>query len=157
MIWVKYKKNQIRKQVKKEIIVNIDKAELVLLKFSEKDLIQLNWTHDKEFEYQQQMYDIVYTKIYNDSIFYYCWLDNKETKLNIKLKKIVSMIWGKDQQNKLHQQLLNYYHSLFHSKSFEWQANIFPKKKQIQYCYSFVTLSYSFPPPVPPPKFVEQI
>ena len=60
------------------MIAGIDKSELVLFKFSkEETTTKLNWKHAKEFEFNQQMYDVVEKQVSKDSIHYWCWWDFK--------------------------------------------------------------------------------
>lgn len=45
------------------------------------------------------MYDIVETIKQGDSIFYYCWWDHQETKLNKELAKLLSYFLGNDSKS----------------------------------------------------------
>ena len=75
-----FHKKQIRREVKRKIIAGIDKNELILLRLSEiESQTKLNWKHSKEFEFNQQMYDIVETEVKGDTIYYWCMRDTKET------------------------------------------------------------------------------
>ncbi len=92
-----------RKQVKREIISSLNKSDLVIIKLHRTQIHELRWEHSKEFEYKGHMYDIVYKKIIQDSIYYYTWWDQKESELNNLLdKKLLSMLKndiGKEKQN----------------------------------------------------------
>ncbi|MFH1049421.1 MAG: hypothetical protein V1779_00660 [bacterium] len=53
--------------MKWNMIAGLDKDELVLLKFTEEELVlKLRWEHSKEFEYHYQMNDIVDQAIQGD-------------------------------------------------------------------------------------------
>ncbi len=143
----------VRKEVKKQLIAGKDKEELILLKFTEEEAeIKLHWEHPGEFEYNNQMYDIVEIETKGDSISYWCWLDHEETKLNRQLKKLAAQILVNDQQNKENQKrLIHFYKSLYCSKQSAWHALINqnePKRDG----YTINWLFISFPPPVPPPR-----
>lgn len=98
-VYLKIYKNQIKKEIKHKIINEIDKKELVLLKFSHSEAkTKLKWEHSKEFEYNQEMYDVVEKEITKDSVFYWCWWDFEETKLNRKLMALVKNHLGKSEQ-----------------------------------------------------------
>lgn len=82
----KYQKKLIKKEIKQQIINGIDKDELALLVFHKNEVNhKVRWEHSKEFEYENTMYDIVETYTKKDSIYYRCWIDKKETKLNNRL------------------------------------------------------------------------
>ncbi len=55
---------------------------MVRLKFSKTEITtKLNWKHSKEFEFNNQMYDVVDKVVTRDSIRYWCWWDFKETEI----------------------------------------------------------------------------
>lgn len=81
--WLYYQKAIIKREVKRQIIAGIDEDDLVLLKFSKEEAkTKLRWEHSKEFEYNRQMYDVVKTMTLGGMVYYWCWLDHEETKLN---------------------------------------------------------------------------
>jgi hypothetical protein len=147
-----YQKKRIKKEVKHQIIAGINKDELVLLKFSEKESrSQLKWKHSKEFEYLAQMYDIVATEFKLDTIYYWCWLDNKETTLNKKLKVLAAFAFKQDSKNKENQKrIANFYKSLYYSEGSSWES-IHKQSQSLSYFYEFKYQPLYFPPPVPPP------
>jgi len=148
-----YQKNQVRHEVKDEIRAGLSKEELVLLPFSVKDAATtLIWKHGKEFEFKGEMYDIVETEIKGDMIYYWCWEDKKESKLNIKLNRLVALALGQNPERKSTQeQLSNFYKSLFYVEAvpdrvFEFELN------KSTFCYTFSRASFAHSPPVPPPE-----
>jgi len=157
--WLQYQKSVVRKDIKKRIIEGLDKDELVLLKFSTASVqSELNWKHSKEFEYKQQMYDVVEKQIEGDSIFYWCWWDHEETKLEKQLKKLVADALGLDQQNRLKQkQLSNYFKLLFCPSGFEQQESTPQIAKNYYGGQSVIYSSPLWPPPTPPPVLIKQI
>ncbi len=153
-IIVKYQKKQVKREVKRKMIAGMDKEELVLMKFTDKEKqTQLHWKHSKEFEYKGEMYDVVETKINGDTTYYWLWWDNEETKLEKQLNQLVSFAMGKDPKKTENQKRLhNFFKSLFISY-YEMKArhfffefiNIF-KNKETFY------LSFFTSPIEPPPE-----
>lgn len=84
--WLHWQISLTRKEVKRNMIRGLDQSDLVLLKFSKAETRSLlRWEHSGEFEYQQNMYDIVESEVRGDSIWYFCWWDHAETLLNRQL------------------------------------------------------------------------
>ncbi len=82
-LWLYCEKAAVKQQVKQKILGGIDKEELVWLTFKTTEATEvLHWEHDREFEYQGRMYDVVETKAQGDFISYLCWPDHEETQLN---------------------------------------------------------------------------
>lgn len=154
--FLRVQRHRIRKEVKHHIIDGIDKSELVLLKFTPNDSInKLNWKHSKEFEYQKQMYDIVEREYHGDTAYYYCWWDNKETKLNKQLERLLPIAWGHDPiKQKDEANLTVFYKSLYFENIEVYSNTQVPQpEKQLILPYIFNELDLYNSPPVPPPEF----
>jgi len=151
--WLHSQKKQVRKEVKWKMIAGLDKEELVLLKFTKAESqTELCWKHSKEFEYSDQMYDIVDRDIMGDTIYYWCWWDHEETSLNKKLKELVAFALGNDTKSQdTQKRLANFLKSLFHSKTSSWEL-IVCKTEQETTPYILSYLSIFFPPAVSPPE-----
>ncbi len=154
--FLQFEKSAIRREIKGKMIAGMNHEELVLLKFSKKEIqTELRWEHSKEFEYNGQMYDIVSKEIKGDSIFYRCWWDYEETELNKKLKKMVAIAFDQDEENRETQEIFySYLWSFFCTDLFDWNA-IPLKNTEIVYQDTihlgiFNTIRLS--PPTPPPK-----
>lgn len=148
----KIQKKQIKRTIKRKIIAGIDKSELVLLKFTEKEKqTELHWEHSKEFEYQGQMYDITDFQTIGDTTFYWCWWDYEETNLNKQLnKKLSESLDGNPQNQKRQLKLLNFLDSLFlHDVQILVPKHlIFPAKNEFSITQNFSSiLLFSEPPP----------
>jgi len=75
--------------MKRQIMLLTSNEDLVSWTFSLADSRTIpNWKHEGEFELSGSMYDIVKTVFSSDSVTYHCWPDEKETKLNVKLKEL---------------------------------------------------------------------
>lgn len=148
-----YRKIQVRKEVKRQIVAGIDKEDLVLLKFSDKELNRLHWKHSKEFELEGKMYDVVEKQAVGDSTYYWCWLDNEETTLCKQLDDLLKYTLGKDPRKRENQkQLSNFHNSLYCEDASSWCFFQFEPEK-LDSRYSFNSTTVLFPPPVPPPEF----
>lgn len=149
-----YQKRQVKREVKWKMIAGIDKNELVLLKFTDEETqTELRWEHSKEFEYKGQMYDIVEKSIQGDTIYYWCWWDHEETKLNKQLDGLLAKVLGNNpQRQEKKSQLADFFKKLFHEKQ-ETQTAIITTQtiKHFYYSEDFASLFHA--PPVPPPRF----
>lgn len=138
------------------MIAGVDKDELVLFKFTDAEKENdLRWEHSKEFEYKNEMYDIVETEFKGDTTYYWCWWDYEETKLNKQLDGLLAFAYKKDTRTNNNQKVLQaFYKSLYFSDSklaglfyLERTNLIYPSQTD---CFE----SHITAPPVPPPELV---
>jgi hypothetical protein len=154
--WLQYEKAQVKKQVKRKMISELHLKELVQLKLCKTEAEkELKWEHSKEFEYHDQMYDVVSTEIVGDSIYYYCWLDQEETLLNKKLNDLVNKILRNEPlQKKSTESLSDFMKGLFFldcpTMNFSLASADLITCFQNRFLFSYFKLS----PPVPPPQFI---
>ncbi len=152
--WLHYQKTIVKKEVNRQIIAGIDKDDLVLLKFSKEDAqTKLRWEHSKEFEYNHQMYDVVETMTLGDTIYYWCWWDREESKLNRQLEELAAQALVKDSKirEKL-ERLISCFKSLYCTFSFNWNVSV-PELLYKQFClFSYLYSSIIIQPPTPPPQ-----
>ena len=147
-------KKQIKKALKQKIIAGLNKKELLLFKFTEKEKqTQLEWEHSKEFEYKGEMYDVIETKIIGNTTYYWVWWDCEETKLNRKLNELVTLALGNNPQNQENQKRLNHFlKSLYFTENAGKESLVFialnNKNNPEQEFYHLV----AHPPLLPPPK-----
>ncbi len=139
--------------VKENMISGVEKHELILLKFTEKECqTKLNWEHSKEFEYNNQMYDIVATQMEGDTTYFWCWPDNEETELNKKLNDLLAYTLGKNPERKDAQnQLVDIFNLFYHFQSLE-NVHVFNQICPINSYYTFSSIIFSSSPAVPPPE-----
>lgn len=155
MSFLHIQRRVIRKRVKHTIIAGVPKEDLVLLQFSNDEInTKLRWKHEKEFEYNGHMYDIVETYSSNGYTSYWCWSDDEETQLNKQLKALLPGVLGKDPGNQQKNQLLIqfakqlFYQSTDELQSAETKHSIFgngPEK---------LLKHLKFSPPSPPPQLL---
>lgn len=91
--WLSVEKYKLRKKVKHTIMEHVSNDELVSFTFKISDTSKLlRWEHDREFEYEGEMYDVV-RRVYNyDQVTYHLWWDSKETELNQKLDNLTAAL-----------------------------------------------------------------
>lgn len=153
-MFLQYQKAMVHKEVKQQMIAGIGKEELVLLRFTlVESETNLRWEHSGEFEFHDEMYDVVVSETRGDSIFYWCWWDRKETKLNMQLDNLIAQTMERDPQQKGQQQRLFNFFQDFPQFTYS-DKNTEPKYTQL--LLSVYTVSnYSAilqPPPDPPPR-----
>ncbi len=110
-----FHKLKIRKEIKHNIISKIDLQELVLLKFTDKQIENdLKWKHSKEFEFNNSMYDIVDSKKVGDTTLFWCWHDDQETRLNRQLNQVLGIAMDTDSSNnEKKSNLITFFKSLY--------------------------------------------
>lgn len=153
--WLNYQKKIVRRQIKHEIIAGIERSELVNLTFTlEETQSQLNWKHSKEFEYNNNMYDIVEADTIGNVVTYWCWWDYEETKLNKELTVLLAQFLGNDTQNKeTKTRFAQFYKSLYLIGVKPWEAidKEITTAKTVVYDINYTSIY--FPPLTPPPNY----
>jgi len=136
------------------IIAGMEKEDLVVLKFSLKEAEDdLTWKHSKEFRYMDSMYDIVDTEINGDSVIYWCWPDQKENELNLKIEKLVSNALGQNPQaRENHTRYFNFLNSLYPQLVREWDSFALKMERELDTPYLRYYKSLGITPLSPPPK-----
>jgi hypothetical protein len=111
----------------------------------------LEWEHSKEFEYKDQMYDVVESKTYGDSAYYWCWWDNEETTLHKQLDQLLAEVLGNSpSRDEKEDQLLEFYKNLY-CQDYIYQMAVEITDKVIMPLSNDYGISLNFKPPVPPP------
>ncbi len=109
-----YEKYALRKEFKQRMKKHEDPSSFVTLGFSLAASKLLAWEHEKEFEYQGVMYDVVSADTANGFVNYRCWKDTEESHLNQKLTELTSRCWEKRTTERDQQQhLFQFYQTLF--------------------------------------------
>jgi hypothetical protein len=87
--WLHFKRAMLKKEVQRNITRGIENDRLVLLRFSKEEAeTLLRWEHSREFEYKGQMYDVVQAWTVDNTVYYRCWRDREETKLNNRFREL---------------------------------------------------------------------
>ncbi len=150
--WLQLTKAKIRKEVKQRIIEGISRDELQFLSFTTWQARQLlKWEHSNEFEYQGEMYDVVATEVCGDTVKYWCWWDNKESRLNKLMTAMLSDKWQNNPLKKENQkQLSQFLNGLFYQKFQPHTVFYIPITNTINNrtdFYQSVLLMVDIPPP----------
>jgi hypothetical protein len=153
-VWLQHRKTIAKQEAKERIIAGIDKKDLVLLKFTQQESQTcLHWEHAQEFEYKQQMYDVVETAVHGDTTYYWCWLDSPETRLNIQLYALVSQLWEKDSQNQeTSKNVLKFYTELFCQQHPIFHFFLCKEARSVCFFYACAYLFRPALPHAPPPE-----
>ena len=152
--WLQHHKRAVKKEVKWKMIAGIDKKELVYFEFSTQEInTKLRWEHSKEFEYNNQMYDVVEKKIINGKTQLWCWLDSEETILNQKLQKLLTSVFSHDVKSKdKESKVFSFYKTLYFHEVFDWEPFVVLKKViQLPFKNTIYNSLFNFIL-VPPPK-----
>lgn len=135
------------------MIAGIDKKELVFFEFSTPEIdTKLHWEHAKEFEYNNQMYDVVEKKRVNGKTQLWCWLDSQETILNQKLQKLFTAVFSHDTKSKDKEcKVFSFYKALYFYVALDWNPFVLFKKEmdfsRIKLVYNSLYYSVIVPPP----------
>lgn len=98
---LQWQKKAVRREVKKRINDGLKDEELVKLTFHQDDVNKLlKWAKKDEFDFNDQMYDIVRSWESNDSITYMCWKDDDESIIKQRLNQLSELEWSKNTSNK---------------------------------------------------------
>lgn len=153
-IFLQFQRRVVRKEVKKKMMAGIPKADLVLLVFTKKEInTKLSWEHAKEFEFEGNMYDIVYEEVIGDKKHYWCWLDTEETKLNKELDYLACNLFNQNPDNNQKQKILfSFYKTLYFSKSQKLKLAVLTEHFSHSFFYSKNFSSITLPPLLGPPK-----
>lgn len=138
------------------MIAGIDCAELVQLTISKQDAAnKLRWEHGREFEYQGQMYDIVFTdSLSNDTLIYWLFWDNEETKLNRQLASLVANALGHDPGTQEKSAQFNHFAKDIFCIDISILQQPLPTSSVLRYSLAGASLNQPALPLAPPPEFM---
>ena len=92
-LYLSLQQKVIQEAVQRKLEEGIPENELVKLTFFKKEIPKLlKWEHDKEFEYNGQMYDVVEVTDVGDSLQYLCWWDKAETATKKNKQKLLHAV-----------------------------------------------------------------
>lgn len=148
-----YQKRLVRKEVKRAIMDGMGTEQLVLLRFTRAEADQkLRWEHSKEFEYDGQMYDVVYKAYCGDTTEYWCWWDHEESELERELDALLAGAFGNHPgAQKKHQQVIKLLKGLYYEDPEVWVATTPVAEKVTAPHYMERGHLVSMRPPSPPP------
>ncbi|MFN0173047.1 MAG: hypothetical protein ACKVU0_00260 [Saprospiraceae bacterium] len=153
--WLHYQKTLVRKVVKRQIIAGMGDDALVLLKFTASESqTMLRWEHGREFQFQDQMYDVVSTETKGDTIYFQCFWDREESDLNQRINNLIAITLEKNPGHQKGKELLaQFYKSLFFFEMTNWPPFVLTIEARQEISSALLLLNpISSPPPSPPPE-----
>jgi hypothetical protein len=147
---------RVKKSAELAIKMGINKDQQILLKFTEEESrTQLVWEHSKEFEYQGNMYDIIRIETRDDVIWYWCFLDKKETQLKRDLHLFIAGMLGQNPGNQNQENRISHFFKSLIKNSNDIYANqdFVGIHNRCLKEYFFSSLTFIPVPPVPPPDY----
>jgi hypothetical protein len=149
-----FKKGRIKNEIIVKIEAGLQEKDLIILGFTKEEIeTRLDWKHSREFEFNGRMYDIVRQSQAGDSVFYTCYQDHKETRLNAEKEKLIARALGQDPfQKKQTERIKNFFNTVFSQDAFSWKPCLIQPST---FHYSLLVFHYSLfaqAPPYPPPK-----
>lgn len=153
-VWLQWKKDAVKREVKASIQAGLQEEELVLLKFGPEELAELEWEDEGEFEFKRQMYDLVRMEQRGDSTFFWCWWDNEESRLEAQLHALIDQILGQDGPRREKQQQLDRYFKSFYYSEKKLGECIPPPKFEGNALPITLQTQWERGPAGPPPRFV---
>lgn len=147
----KYKQARIRSDIKRAIKEGVPEDELVDFRFhiQEESWINLDWTKpDKEFRFNNQMYDIVASHKSNDTIYFKCIHDVKESGLFQRIDQLTNQKSQKDKS------LVVYWSQQIYSPMYGVIQQNKPQNQTLKsdrYFYQEANFNQFSASPIPPP------
>lgn len=159
IVGLRVEKYFLQQDIQAKILGGLEEKELVELKFSmDEAKKQLHWEHQGEFEYQEQMYDVVEVRQQGDSISYICLMDHRETFLNKQLDKLIAQALGQHPfQKENHQKITDFFKSLYFNPSLHEPFFELEDKGSLCTAYPLFPLRWLQGPIPPPPKARRQV
>lgn len=150
VLWLNWDIALMQNKVEDRIEKEENPRELVTLTFTKSEIqTLLDWEHEREFEYQGQMYDVVEIHEKGNQITYVVWPDHEETKL----KKLLGELLDWDMEENEEPESISQHFQLFSGKSsIEIQILKPVTRKEhiptIQKSYFSLALCPPSPPPI---------
>lgn len=85
-----YERHEIREKVEHKIIKSLKKSDLICIVANAENLPKIVWERPtKEFRFEGNLYDVAYVEKVSGINHYYCLGDEDETKLELKIGKLL--------------------------------------------------------------------
>jgi hypothetical protein len=150
-------KYRVKKDVENRLEEGRTDAQRVTLKFAVSEIkTQLRWEHEREFEHQGQMYDLIATTVVGDSVFYQCWWDKEETRLNRQLASL-ELLEKDAQPDEKSTEASPFLQPLFCQELLSWispPTHWFPEQRVGGFINQFALYVALTPPQLPPERVV---
>lgn len=153
---MQYQKQNIKRQTKLKLMKGLSENELCSFSFSLNFAENgLNFVNEHEFIINNEMYDIVETRVFGDSVQYTCYHDVKESELKRTLAGIVSQITSSSPENTKQSLKLQYFSNNLYLTQFMIQfRDDCTVQEQIIFSRNPASRLLNEPPSPPPKKRV---
>lgn len=85
-----FEREEIREKVEQKIIKSLKKSELICIVANDKNFPKIQWKRsEKEFSFEGNLYDVVYSENTSGTTYYYCLSDKDETILEAKIDRLL--------------------------------------------------------------------
>ena len=85
-----FEREEMREKMEQKMLKNINKTDLVCIVENADNFSKIQWERlEKEFSFEGNLYDVVYTEKIDGVKNYYCLSDKDETKLEAKIDKLL--------------------------------------------------------------------
>jgi hypothetical protein len=85
-----YERHEIREKVEQKLLNSIEKSDLICIVANDENLSKMEWERPKkEFRFEDNLFDVVYSENAHGVTHYYCLSDKDETKLEAKIDKLL--------------------------------------------------------------------
>ncbi|MBI1225680.1 MAG: hypothetical protein GC192_10630 [Bacteroidetes bacterium] len=147
------RKSVIKLDIKAKLLEGINDDELIHFAFVKQDAIDLlEWENTLEFEFNDEMFDVVRSVERGDSVFYSCLHDKDETTINHQLSALLPKAMGTDPANeKCVKGLFSFLKSLFVQVS-KQHSPVAYQSCRVWHLYMPLTTTVLTTPPSPPPE-----
>ncbi len=139
----------VRSEMNERIKDDLEKSMIVKLTFSiNQNESQPTWTEDgKEFNYKDEMYDVVKTETKDDRITYFCIKDKDEKELNLALEDLIKKNQSNNKKDKNNpQKELSKYDIALNKKQNKTELKV-PFQIFLPNFYKSLNLQVNSPPP----------
>ncbi len=132
----------------------MDESQLIRMEFKHEEIKKrIKWHHEKEFELDEQLYDVVNIEESPDGIIYWVFADHEETFVDKQISLLLGKALSQNQQRQEKQaKLLAFSKNLF----CENQTSPVPLNQTNQMGYetknTIAPYAIYFSPPAPPPR-----
>jgi len=151
---IKYKR-----EVKELIKAGIPKDELVLFAFHKnifnEEIRNFRWVKKNEFRYNNEMFDIISSKLNGDSVYFYCYRDMKESGLFARLDDYLNKyMHDNPEKDKELQTILNSLNTYYLTGELNFNHSSFPYENDyLSHQILLIPQEYSSIN-IPPPKLL---
>lgn len=141
-----------KKEIKEFFEEDLDKEELVCFEFSDQEIHSLKWKHEKEFEYMDNMYDVVYREHDGNKHLLWCYKDDFERELKKKINHFLAFGSDNDIQKSDNKKKLSHFFQGLFFQNTKPELDYFTYSTKSEYPDTTHLVSTDLSPVKPPPK-----